>query len=63
MVRCTRCRFLFESMTPGLLPACVQCGGDTMLVIGMSPSPEGDSEDSWPPQPTAKFRITKAASR
>jgi hypothetical protein len=31
MVRCPRCCFLFEAAVLGLLPACRQCGGPTVL--------------------------------
>ena len=32
MVRCPHCRFLFEAAVLGLLPACRQCGGPTVLL-------------------------------
>ena len=50
MVRCTKCRFLFEPTTVGLLPACVQCGGVTMAIVKIEPA------DVPPAQPTMKFR-------
>jgi hypothetical protein len=54
MVRCTKCRFLFEAPTPGLLPDCRQCGGVTMPVLEIKP------QDAPPAQPTMKFGIIKA---
>jgi predicted nucleic acid-binding Zn-ribbon protein len=53
MVRCTKCRFLFEPCTIGLLPACAQCGGVTMAVLKIEPS------DAPPAQPTMKFWAAK----
>ena len=40
MVRCSRCRFLFEAATHGLLPACAQCGGATVPVLKIEPAQE-----------------------
>jgi len=54
MVRCTKCRFLFEAMTPGLLPDCRQCGGATVFVVKIEPA------DAPPAQPTMKFAVIKA---
>jgi len=54
MVRCTKCRFLFEAPTPGLLPDCRQCGGSTTQVDKLEPF--GD-EQSAPP--TMKFAVIK----
>jgi hypothetical protein len=55
MVRCTKCRFLFEPPTPGLLPECRQCGGATIAVLKIEPS-----DDLLPPaQPTFKFAAVK----
>ncbi len=53
MVRCTKCRFLFEAETPGLLPDCVQCGGATMMVVKI------ESADTPPAMPTMKFAVIK----
>jgi hypothetical protein len=39
MVRCPHCCFLFESAVLGLLPACRQCGGPTVLVTMVLPPP------------------------
>jgi predicted nucleic acid-binding Zn-ribbon protein len=55
MVRCTKCRFLFEAETPGLLPQCRQCGGETVGVIEIAPS------DVPAAQPTMKLAIVKSA--
>ncbi|HEX9104136.1 MAG TPA: hypothetical protein VF997_18115 [Polyangia bacterium] len=54
MVRCAKCRFLFEWETPGLLPACRQCGGATVLVGAIEP------EEAPPALPTLKFAVIKA---
>ena len=54
MVRCTKCRFLFEAPVRGLLPECRQCGGDTMPVL------EIKAQDAPPAQPTMKFAVVKA---
>ncbi|MCU1279513.1 MAG: hypothetical protein JWM53_3059 [bacterium] len=56
MVRCTRCRFLFEPPTPGLLPDCRQCGGVTMTVLKIEPN---ESDELPPAQPTYKFFTIK----
>jgi predicted nucleic acid-binding Zn-ribbon protein len=56
MVRCTKCRFLFEAKTPGLLPACVQCGGATMMIVKIEPS------DAPTAMPTMRFAAIKADS-
>lgn len=53
MVRCTRCRFLFEPETRGLLPDCRQCGGVTMLVAKIEPA------EAPPAMPTMKLAIVK----
>ena len=53
MVRCLKCRFLFEAATVGLLPDCVQCGGSTTMVLKIEPS------DVPPAQPTMKFGVIK----
>ena len=53
MVRCTRCRFLFEPEIPGLLPDCRQCGGVTMMVVKIEPA------DAPPAMPTMKLAIVK----
>jgi hypothetical protein len=37
MVRCTRCRFLFEAPLADPLPPCVQCGGHTAPVFKIEP--------------------------
>jgi len=50
MVRCTRCRFLFEPETPGLLPPCRQCGAETALLSSPVVSPEVDARE-----PTLEF--------
>jgi predicted nucleic acid-binding Zn-ribbon protein len=53
MVRCTKCRFLFESATAGLLPSCRQCGGTTTPVLKIEPA-----ELTPPPsQPTLKLSV------
>ena len=59
MVRCTKCRFLFEAAVPGLLPECRQCGGATMMVLRIEPA------DAPTAQPTMKFVAIKgdAAAR
>jgi hypothetical protein len=49
MVRCTRCRFIFEPEIPGLLPPCRQCGAETVLLTRMAP-PELDASE-----PTLEF--------
>ena len=54
MVRCTKCRFLFEPETPGLLPDCVQCGGATIMVVTIEPA------DAPAAMPTMKFAVIKA---
>jgi predicted nucleic acid-binding Zn-ribbon protein len=54
MVRCTKCRFLFESATIGLLPDCRQCGGATVMVVKI------EAADAPPAQPTMKFAVVKA---
>ena len=54
MVRCTKCRFLFEAATPGLLPDCRQCGGATVMVVKIEPA------DAPPAQPTMKFAAIRA---
>jgi hypothetical protein len=54
MVRCTKCRFLFEAATPGLLPECGQCGGATVMVLEIAPA------DAPPAQPTMKFAVIKS---
>ena len=54
MVRCTKCRFLFEPETPGLLPECAQCGGATVMVVKIQPA------DVPPAQPTMKFAAVKS---
>ena len=54
MVRCTKCRFLFEPETVGLLPDCRQCGGATVMVDKIEPA------DVPPAMPTMKFAIIKA---
>jgi predicted nucleic acid-binding Zn-ribbon protein len=56
MVRCTKCRFLFEAATPGLLPDCRQCGGATVMVVKIEPA------DAPPAQPTMKFAVIKTQS-
>ena len=57
MVRCTKCRFLFESPTLGLLPECPQCGGATVAVLKIEPS------DELPPaQPTIKIPVVKTGA-
>ncbi len=56
MVRCTKCRFLFEAPTPGLLPDCRQCGGATVAVTEIRPP-----DDVPAAQPTMKFAVIKAA--
>jgi hypothetical protein len=53
MVRCTKCRFLFEAATVGLLPACRQCGGATVMVVKIEPA------EPPPAQPTMKFAVIK----
>lgn len=53
MVRCMKCRFLFEATTPGLLPECRQCGGATVLVVKIAPA------DAPAAQPTMKFAAIK----
>ena len=53
MVRCTKCRFLFEAETPGLLPNCRQCGRATVAVATIGP------QDVPPAQPTLKFVVAK----
>jgi predicted nucleic acid-binding Zn-ribbon protein len=60
MVRCTSCRFLFESPTLGLLPDCPQCGGATVAVQKIEPS-----EELPPAQATIKIPVikTRAAAR
>ncbi|MDB4970980.1 MAG: hypothetical protein JWN44_6669 [Myxococcales bacterium] len=51
MVRCLKCKFLFEGSTAGLLPDCRQCGGATVPVHKIEPA-----ELTPPPgQPTLKF--------
>ncbi|HEY2743044.1 MAG TPA: Zn-ribbon containing protein [Polyangia bacterium] len=54
MARCTKCRFLFESPTRGLLPDCPQCGGSTMLVVTIEPS------EPPPAMPTMKFLAVRS---
>lgn len=56
MVRCTKCRFLFEAATRGLLPPCPQCDGETVMVLTIAPA------DAPPAQPTMKFSVIKADS-
>jgi len=53
MVRCTKCRFLFEPPTPGLLPDCPQCNGVTMPILEIRP------QDAPAAQPTMKFEAAK----
>ena len=53
MVRCTKCRFLFEPHTRGLLPDCPQCNGATVLVLTIEPS------EPPPATPTLKFVAVK----
>jgi hypothetical protein len=45
MVRCARCRFLFEPRGRGLLPPCLQCGGATAPVLAIEPSLSCDAPD------------------
>jgi len=54
MVRCLDCRFLFEPSSVSPLPACPQCGGDTVAVERIAPGPAVD-DDEFAPQPTGKF--------
>lgn len=54
MVRCTKCRFLFEPDTPGLLPDCRQCGGVTMMVVKI------EAAEVPAAMPTMKFAAIKA---
>jgi predicted nucleic acid-binding Zn-ribbon protein len=54
MVRCTHCHFLFEPATTGLLPACLQCGGDTTVVLKIEPF-----EDELSSPPTMKIPALK----
>ena len=53
MVRCTKCRFLFESDTPGALPECRQCGGATVGVVKIAPAGTPTA------QPTMKIGIIR----
>ena len=53
MVRCTKCRFLFESDTPGALPECRQCGGATVGVVKIAPAGTPTA------QPTMKIAIIR----
>jgi hypothetical protein len=50
-VRCPNCRFIFDAGTPGLLPACRQCGGATVAVLKIAPAPDFEVAT-----PTRKFR-------
>ncbi|MCU1279687.1 MAG: hypothetical protein JWM53_3233 [bacterium] len=56
MVRCTKCRFLFEAPTPGLLPDCRQCGGPTTGVDKIEPA------DAPAAQPTMKIPTIKQSA-
>ncbi len=56
MVRCARCRLLFEAPTPGLLPACPQCGGTSAEMPVIEPAAE---PDVWGAEPTQKLAIAK----
>jgi predicted nucleic acid-binding Zn-ribbon protein len=56
MVRCTRCHFLFEPATRGLLPPCGQCGGVTMLVLKIEEFGEEPSAS-----PTMKLPVVRVA--
>jgi len=56
MVRCTRCRFLFEPDTRHLLPECPQCGRATVPVLQIAPAETPSA------QPTMKFAVLKADS-
>ncbi len=56
MVRCGRCRLLFEAPTPGLLPACPQCGGSSAQLLVIEPTP---APDVWGTEPTQKLAIVK----
>ncbi len=53
MARCTKCRFLFESPTLGLLPDCPQCGGASTAVTAIAP------QDVPPAPQTLKFAVIK----
>ena len=54
MVRCTKCRFLFEPDAGDALPECRQCGGATIGVLAIEPSEVPAA------QPTMKIAIIKA---
>ena len=54
MVRCTKCRFLFESDAAGLAPECRQCGGATVGVVKIEPAEVPSA------QPTMKIATIKA---
>ncbi len=56
MVRCARCRLLFEAPTPGLLPACPQCGGTSAEMPVIEPAAE---PDVWGAEPTQKLAVVK----
>jgi hypothetical protein len=48
---------MFEAGTPGLLPACPQCGGKTVPVIKIEPSRDHDRDDDGDHERrTLKFR-------
>jgi hypothetical protein len=52
IARCPQCRFMFEAGTPGLLPACPQCGGPTVAVIRIEPA----EDSSFTASSTLKFK-------
>jgi phage FluMu protein Com len=56
MVRCTKCRFLLEAATPGLLPKCPQCGGDTVAVEQIEPT------DAPPAPQTQKLHVVRVGN-
>lgn len=58
MLRCPRCRLLYEAPTPGLLPPCPQCGGAPMMLIRIEPTQvEADAPT------TIKFATEKAGAK
>ncbi|HEY1586101.1 MAG TPA: hypothetical protein VGH63_10475 [Polyangia bacterium] len=56
MARCTKCRFLVEARTRGLLPDCPQCGGITVAVTAIEPQ-----EAPSAPQ-TLKFIVARGGN-
>lgn len=53
MLRCARCRLVFEPSTPGL-PPCPQCGGAAALLLRIEPT--RDESDA---PTTLKFRTER----